>query len=107
MSELSLDNPHDINNRPSRLPRWAQWVGVGVLCAGLVLGVVLLVTEHWRRATFMLGVCMLWVAVLRVLCDSRVVGLIAVRSKRFDVLFSGMLGAALVGLSVSIDALGS
>lgn len=64
-------------------------------------------TEHWRRATFTLGVSMLWLAVMRLTCDSRVIGLVAVRSRRFDVAFTSVLGAAMMWLAWSVDSLGS
>ncbi|WP_018297678.1 DUF3017 domain-containing protein [Corynebacterium lubricantis] len=107
MQNLSLANPHDLNNPPSKLPLRVQQLGVVVLVVGLVLSVIFALTEHWRRATFGLGISMLWVAVLRLLCDSHVIALIAVRSRRFDVFFSTLLGASMVWLSISIDALGS
>ncbi|WIM68190.1 DUF3017 domain-containing protein [Corynebacterium breve] len=107
MANLSLDNPHDLDNRPSVFPKWAQWGGVVALFVGLIVATAYALTEHWRRATFVLGASMLWVAVLRITCDSKVIGLIAVRSRRFDVLFSSLLGAAMIWMSVSIDSLGS
>ena len=33
-------------------------------------------------------------------------GLLAVRSRRFDAMFTGAIGAALVWLAVTVDALG-
>lgn len=107
MPNLSLANPHDLKNPPSRVPKWAQLAGVVALLVLLAVCAGWAFTEHWRRATFGLGLAMIWVAVLRLCCDSHVISLIAVRSKRFDVLFSTLLGAAMVWLSVSIDSLGS
>ena len=63
--------------------------------------------EHWRRATFILGAAMVWLAVVRRTCDSHRVGVFAVRSRRFDSIFSAVIGAALLWLSASVDALGS
>lgn len=104
---LSLANPHDLANPPSRLPKWLQW---GLLAGFLVLVALSgawAVTEHWRRATFALGVAMIWLGVVRLSCDSRIVGVFAVRSKRFDVSFSVVLGALMAWLAASIDSLGS
>jgi len=75
---------------------------VGVLASG-----VFSATEHWRRATFTLGASMLWLALMRLTCDSRVIGLVAVRSRRFDVAFTSLLGAAMMWLAWSVDSLGS
>lgn len=104
---LSLDNPHDIGNPPSPLPRKVQLGMVCVFILGFVAAGVWSLTDHWRRATFALGATMLWCALLRLTCDSQVIGLLAVRSKRFDIAFSTGLGAAMVWLAWSVDALGS
>ena len=106
MSE-PLDNPHDLGTPPSRLPRWAQWAGMALFLAGLVVAGGYALTEHWRRATFILGAALLWLSLVRVACDSRVVGVFAVRSRRFDALFTGLVGGLMVFLSASVDALGS
>lgn len=104
---LSLDNPHDAGNPPSPLPLWAQRAMVGVFVVGFVASGLFSATEHWRRATFTLGAAMLWLALMRLTCDSRVIGLVAVRSRRFDALFCTALGAAMMFLAGSVDALGS
>lgn len=104
---LSLDNPHDIANRPSPLPLWAQHAMIVVFCAGFAASAVFSATEHWRRATFTLGAAMLWLALMRLACDSKVIGLLAVRSRRFDAFFCAALGAAMMWLSWSVDSLGS
>lgn len=104
---LSLDNPHDLATKPSPLPRALQWVGLAVFLIGLVIASIFGLTEHWRRATFMLGAAMIWLALLRLTCDSRILGVFAVRSRRFDALFCAALGGVMAFLSASVDALGS
>lgn len=104
---LSLDNPHDLRNRPSPLPRWLQYAMIAVFVAGFTAASLFSATEHWRRATFTLGATMLWLGIMRLSCDSKVIGLLAVRSKRFDVLFCTALGAAMMWLAYSVDSLGS
>src|SRR5699024_11330412 len=64
---------------------------------------ILSLMEHWRRATFILGAAMIWLAVVRRTCDSHRVGVFAVRSRRFDMSFSVAIGAALVWLSASVE----
>lgn len=102
-----LDNPHDVALRPSRMARWAQRAMMGIFLAGLAASAILALTEHWRRATFCLGVALIWLAAARLLCDSRLVGIFAVRSRRFDVLFSVLLGGCMAFLALSVDSLGS
>ncbi|MDO5454995.1 MAG: DUF3017 domain-containing protein [Corynebacterium sp.] len=106
-SDLPLDNPHDLDLPPSPLPRWAQWAGVAAFLALVALSAGWALTEHWRRATFALGVSLLWLAVVRQTCDSWVVGVFSVRSRRFDVIFCLVTGGAMAWLSASVDALGS
>ncbi|PAT10045.1 hypothetical protein CKJ80_07885 [Corynebacterium hadale] len=104
---LSLDNPHDIGNPPSRLPEWAQWAMVALFVVGFVASALFAATEHWRRATFVLGASMMWLAVMRYACDSRIVGLLAVRSRRADAVFCVCCGLAMVLLAGTVDSLGS
>ena len=104
---LSVSNPHDIHVKPSPLPGWLQWVFIALFCLGLVASGVMSLMQHWPRATFLLGAAMIWLAAVRRTCDSDRVGVFAVRSRRFDMAFSTALGAALVWLSASVDALGS
>lgn len=103
----SLDNPHDIGNAPSRLPVWLQRAMLAFFVLGFITATLFSLTEHWRRATFTLGATMLWLTVCRLSCDSQVMGLLAVRSRRFDALFCTSIGVLLVWLAVSVDSLGS
>lgn len=106
-SNLSLDNPHDLGNRPSALPTWLQWTMVAAFLAIMALSGTWAITEHWRRATFALGVGVIWLGAVRAVCDSTILGVLAVRSKRFDVVFSVILGGLMAWLAASVDALGS
>lgn len=102
-----LDNPHDRGNTPSRLPSWVQWAGVALLIAFVAASGMWAVGEHWRRATFSLGVGMLWLGVLRLTCDSSILGVFAVRSVRFDAAFCFVVGGLIAFLAASVDPLGS
>ena len=103
---LSVSNPHDVHLQPSPLPGWLQWVFIALFGVGVAASGVMSLMEHWRRATFILGAAMIWLAVVRRTCDSHRVGVFAVRSRRFDMSFSVAIGAALLWLSASVDALG-
>lgn len=107
MVAKNLQNPHDAKLKPSRLPRLIQWAMVAWFVLGVGVSGVYALTEHWRRATFVLGAALLWLAVVRWLCDSQVLGVLAVRSRRFDLTFSTLLGVAMVFLASSVDSLGS
>ena len=104
---VSLANPHDAHLKPSPLPPVVQWVAIGMVVAAVAVSGIFAVSEHWRRATMLLGGAFMWLAVVRLTCDSSRVGVLAVRSRRFDACFTGILGAAMVFMAFSIDALGS
>ncbi len=104
---LKLDNPHDRGVSPSRLPRALQWAGLVLFLGGVATATGFAITEHWRRATFVLGVSVLFLALLRLTCDSRVLGIFAVRSRAFDAAFCALIGGIMAFLAASVDALGS
>lgn len=105
--EQLLANPHDRDLPPSRLPRKVQRAGVVLFLFGVLVATGFVLTEHWRRATFTLGVSLLYLAVLRLTCDSRIMGVLAVRSRRFDAAYTAILGGLMAFLAASVDALGS
>ena len=102
-----LANPHDAGLAPSRLPKTVQKIGVGLFILGMVVATLFAFTEHWRRATFTLGISMIFLAVLRLICDSQAMGLLAVRSRRFDACYCTILGGVMTFLATSVDSLGS
>lgn len=104
---VSLANPHDAHLKPSPLPPVVQWVAIGLFVAAVAVSGVYAISEHWRRATMLLGGALMWLTVVRLTCDSSRVGVLAVRSRRFDACFTGILGAAMAFMAFSIDALGS
>ena len=104
---VSLSNPHDAHLKPSALPPALQWLAIGLFVVAVVVSGFYAVFEHWRRATLLLGGALVWLTVVRLTCASSRVGVLAVRSRRFDACFTGILGAAMVFMAFSIDALGS
>lgn len=79
----------------------------GALFVGLGAAAVFLGLERWRRATFTLGATMIWLGLIRQWLPDSLLGVFSVRSRRFDLFFCGLLGAGMIFLSVSVDALGS
>ncbi|ARB42034.1 Bifunctional methylenetetrahydrofolate dehydrogenase/methenyltetrahydrofolate cyclohydrolase [Corynebacterium pseudotuberculosis] len=102
-----LDNPHDIGRKESKIPSGIQYIGLSLFVIAVAISGVYSLTEHWRRATFVLGTALLWLAVLRLTCDSKVLGVLSIRSRAFDVMYASAVGGAMVFLSYSIDSLGS
>ncbi|MBP3088682.1 DUF3017 domain-containing protein [Corynebacterium sp. sy017] len=100
-------NPHDKGLPPSKIPQLAQYAFVVLFVILVVLSGLFSLTEHWRRATFTLGIALMWLAAVRASCDSQVLGILAVRSRRFDMVFSACCGLLIIFFSLSIDSLGS
>jgi len=48
-----------------------------------------------------------WLAGLRLVCDSRVMGVLGVRSRRFDAAFTTTLGVSMMFVAGTVDSLGS
>ena len=88
-------------------PQFCSTVAWAFFGALLVFALVCGVTDHWRRATFALGVALTWLAGLRLVCDSRVMGVLGVRSRRFDAAFTTTLGVSMMFVAGTVDSLGS
>lgn len=75
---------------------------VPLLAVLAVLGVamVVLATGHWRRGSFTIGTAVLLAALLRAVLPARTAGLLAVRSRAFDVLLTLGAGVALITLTM-------
>ncbi|MFC2261067.1 DUF3017 domain-containing protein [Corynebacterium matruchotii] len=102
-----LDNPHDVGLKPSKLPLTVQYGCLGLFLLAIVVSGGFAVMEHWRRATFTLGAGLVWLSVVRLTCDSKVLSVLAVRSQKFDAIFTSVIGAFILFLSSSVDSLGS
>lgn len=102
-----LNNPHDDPRRQSPLPVAVQRLAVALFVLLVAVSGLFALGEHWRRATFTLGVAVVALGGLRVVCDSRILGSFSVRSRKFDVVFAAAVGGAMMFLSASVDALGS
>lgn len=74
---------------------------------GLFAAMVLVAIDRWRRGTVLFGLVTLVAAVLRLVLPPERVGVLAVRSRWFDVATLALLGAAIVWLGVSVDPLGT
>jgi hypothetical protein len=102
-----LDNPHDVDVRPSGWPQWFQMLIVLVFLVAVATGVVSIFAEHWRRGIVSLGAGMVWLGMARWVVDSRIMGVLAVRSRKFDSAFCIIVGGLLLLISLQVDALGS
>jgi hypothetical protein len=83
----------------SRLPVHAPFLAVVLV---VVVGLVRVLTQHWREGAALLGGALLLAALLRVLLPPERVGLLAIRSRPVDVLVYLAFGGALVVLALTI-----
>ena len=65
-------------------------------------GLVAITLGHWRRGMFLVGIAALVGALLRLVLRSRDAGLLVVRSRVFDVVALGAIGAAVVILATVV-----
>lgn len=76
-------------------------VGLVVLVA-----IVFVASDRWRRGAFIFGSAALLAAVFRLCLPTVRVGLLAVRGKPFDVAALSLLGSTIVFLAATINTLG-
>ncbi|WP_280400578.1 DUF3017 domain-containing protein [Nocardia carnea] len=77
-----------------------------VVVAVIAVAVVFVAQDRWRRGAFFFGGATLIAAGFRLCLPTVRVGLLAVRSKPFDVGALTLLGSAIVFLAATINTLG-
>ena len=102
-----LANPHDAYQPASKATRNLQMLSVVLFLVAIVAGVVLILTDHWRKGALAVGTGIVWLGLLRWWVDSWILGVFAVRSRRFDSAFCLIVGALLLITAWSVDSLGS
>jgi hypothetical protein len=58
--------------------------------------------QHWREGTTELGLALLLAAVLRATVSDRLAGLLAVRTRRVDIVTYAVFGAIVIAVSLTI-----
>lgn len=77
-----------------------------VVSALIVVAIVFVAWDRWRRGALIFGSAALVAAAFRLCLPTVQVGLLAVRSKPFDVAALTALGSAIVFLAATINTLG-
>jgi hypothetical protein len=75
--------------------------------AGVALGLVLVAQDRWRRGLLGVGMVLLGAAVLRLVLPTRSIGMLAVRSRVFDVLTLLAFGVAVIVLTLAVPYYGA
>jgi hypothetical protein len=78
-----------------------------IIAMMMLLALLLVIWDRWRRGTFVFGVGTLLAAWFRLILPQSQAGLLAVRSRRFDVGALALVGGVIVWLTLSIDPLGT
>nr|WP_132113080.1 DUF3017 domain-containing protein [Actinocrispum wychmicini] len=68
----------------------------------VVIGIVRVVMQHWREGTTEIGLALLLAAFLRAVLPDRKAGLLAVRTRKVDVLLYGGFAAMIIFISLTI-----
>ncbi|AGP31472.1 DUF3017 domain-containing protein [Corynebacterium terpenotabidum] len=102
-----LANPHDVDVPASRVTKNLQMLSVVLFLVVIIAGVVLILADHWRKGTVAVGGGMIWLGLIRWWVDSRILGVFAVRSRKFDSVFCILVGVLLLFVSISVDPLDS
>lgn len=102
-----LRNPHDATVGPSKLNQTLQMLLVIGFVLVMVVGLAFLIADRWRRGTVTIGTGLLVLAALRWIVDGDILGILSVRSRRFDSLFCLGVGASMLAVALSVDPLGS
>lgn len=77
-----------------------------LVVAVLLVAVVFVAQDRWRRGAYVIGGATLLAAALRACLPTARVGLLAVRGKPFDVGAYAVLGGAVIALAATINSLG-
>lgn len=82
------------------LTRWPLLIVLGIVVAGMAL----VVAQHWRLGSGVIGIGLCVGAVGRAFLPRRVAGLLQVRSKAFDVSFLSVAGVGIIVLAFLVPA---
>jgi hypothetical protein len=77
-------------------------IPITIVLAIVAFGLVLIALAYWRRGTAALALVMLLAGLLRAVLSERVIGVLAVRGKGFDVSFYLLVGAMMATLAVTV-----
>ncbi len=75
---------------------------ITIVLAIVAFGLLLIAFAYWRRGTVALAFAMLLAALLRAVLSERVIGVLAVRGKYFDVSCYLAVGLMMLALAVGV-----
>jgi len=78
-----------------------------IVIAFVLVAILFVVIDRWRRGALVFGIGALVAAVLRAILPASQVGLLQVRGRVFDVSAMAVAGSLILWLASSIDSLGT
>ncbi|MTD14275.1 DUF3017 domain-containing protein [Nakamurella sp. YIM 132087] len=78
--------------------RLLRAVPITLVLLAVAAGLALIATDHWRRGAATLGGAAALAAVFRLVLPEQLIGVLAIRSKTFDVVFALALAALMTFL---------
>ena len=75
---------------------------ITIVLAIVAFGLVLISFAYWRRGTAALAFAMLLAGLLRAVLSERVIGVLAVRGRGFDITFYFGVGAMMLALAIGV-----
>jgi len=80
---------------------YRQWPLLVVL-ACFALGVLLIIVGHWRRGSMIIGGATGLAGLMRLVLPEDIVGLLVVRGRYWDAAVTGLVGLAIIVLSLIV-----
>lgn len=77
-------------------------IPITIVLSIVAFGLLLIAFAYWRRGTVALAFAMVLAGVLRLVLSERVIGVLAVRGRGFDVTFYFVVGATMAALAVGV-----
>lgn len=80
---------------------WDQWP-IAVVLAGVAISLVIVALDRFRLGSLLLAASLVLAFLLRLVLPSEKAGMLAVRSKRVDLIVLGVLAAVLAIVTISV-----
>ncbi len=93
--------------RQARRPWYVREAALTLVLVVVTIGLVVVSQDYWRRGLLVVGSALVGAGALRLLLPTRPAGLLAVRSRLFDVVMLVTLGFAVIGLTLAVPLPGS
>ncbi|HEX2857683.1 MAG TPA: DUF3017 domain-containing protein [Propionibacteriaceae bacterium] len=98
---LSRRGPREVRTPVAPSRPWLEWP-LGLVLVGVLTGLAIISTGHWRKGSFAFGAAVVAGGLLRAVLPPRMAGLLVVRSRWFDAALTLLTGAAIMVLALIV-----